>query len=193
MSFFSKAIPSEPKTEPQPTGRQQEAIESLLEVIQAMTNGQYQDAVPAATDTDELTAKLVTAVGALQKKDVNLICGLLQNVMSLAGSSESLNQTSESTKERADSLTQKAESVAGASNEISENMNAIAAAAEELSVNMSTVSENAQQSSENINSVASATEEMTATVTEIAENAENSRVITNDAVQTIQIAAEKKF
>ena len=50
-----------------------------------MADGHYQDAVPTLTDSDEPTAKLFVAVEALQKKDINLICGLLQNVMSLGG------------------------------------------------------------------------------------------------------------
>jgi len=101
----------------------------------------------------------------------------IDEVVSLAASSDSLFGVSRKLAEGAEDMTGRANTVATAAEEMSSNMNSVAAASE--------------QAATNVNMVATATEEMTATVKDIAGNSDKGRTITNEAVAKAESASLK--
>ncbi len=101
----------------------------------------------------------------------------IDEVVSLASSSDSLFAVSTQLSEGAEDMTGRSNTVAAAAEEMSSNMNSVAAASE--------------QAATNVNMVATAAEEMTTTVKDIAGNSDKGRTITNEAVTKAESASLK--
>jgi len=114
-----------------------------------------------AQNINRMVSNLSTMIGSINK-----------GIGSLAGSSNNMNDLSQSMSVSADQTVAKANSVAIAAEEMNSNMDSVAAAMEEATANVDTI--------------AAATEEMSVSITDIAKDAGHAREQTEDAVTLAQ-------
>ncbi|NDY72728.1 methyl-accepting chemotaxis protein [Desulfobacter hydrogenophilus] len=119
-------------------------------------------------ECEDETGKLARAMNTMIRNLRGMIADISQGVETLAGSSEQLNDASQS--------------MSVDSSDASELAVSVAAAAEQMSASMASVRASIEETAGNVNSVSAAAEEMTATINEIVTNTEQSRQVTETAV-----------
>ena len=129
--------------------------------------------VECEDETGKLARAMETMISNLRK----MMADIGEGVDMLAGSSEQLNEASQT--------------MSVDSSEASDLARSVDEAANQMSAGMASVRASIEETAGNVSSVSAAAEEMTATINEIVKNTEQSRQITESAVSQAGQASEK--
>lgn len=134
--------------------------------------------------TARLEVKSKDEVGELAKWFNTFIEKLHEMIKNMAGSADTLNESSSELSSLSEQMSEGAE-------QMSSKANTVAASGEEMSSNMESMAAAMEEASTNLNVVATSAEQMTSTINEIARNSENARTITGEAVSGAENVSDK--